>query len=287
MDRGYFKVYRKIIEDPIFFTDYGFRTWIYCLAKANHKDSIISLNVGKGQRVIRVPKGSFVFGRKKAEAETGIDGSSIYRWIKKLEDDGYISIESNNQYSIITICNWESYQGENNNGEQLMSSQRATNEQPTSNRRATDEQPTNTYKHYKNNNNILIDKNTISNKDTKGGLGEKNFDSDEKKKIEIVFPFTGELFVAMWQNWKDYKKSDHKFTYKSAISEQAALKQLSKMADGDEQRAIEIIEYSISQGYKGLFENTKNATHIKNNRKEPATSWDELAGIVHDAFAKE
>jgi hypothetical protein len=47
-------------------------------------------------------------------------------------------------------------------------------------------------------------------------------------KIELVFPFHSENFVYQWQIWKTYKKEQHRFTYKSEASEQAALTQLTK-----------------------------------------------------------
>jgi len=83
--------------------------------------------------------GQFVFGRFKAEEELSIDGSIIYKWIKKFTGDEYemITIESNNQYSIITICNWEEYQGRD-------SDEVTTKEQPSSNQIAATGQPRNT-----------------------------------------------------------------------------------------------------------------------------------------------
>lgn len=71
-------------------------------------------------------------------------------------------------------------------------------------------------------------------------------------KSEIIFPFDGQGFLDMWQHWKDYKKGEFNFKYKSFESEQAALSKLSKLAD-TEKLAIEIITQSIENGWKGFF----------------------------------
>ena len=76
----------------------------------------------------------------------------------------------------------------------------------------------------------------------------------EKETKEIVFPFQSENFIQQWQIWKRYKKEQHKFTYKSEASEQAALTQLQKMATNRELKAIEIIHHTMANGWKGFVE---------------------------------
>jgi len=77
---------------------------------------------------------------------------------------------------------------------------------------------------------------------------------EEIETKEIVFPFTSENFIYQWQIWKQYKKEQHKFTYKSEASEQAALTQLQKMATNRELKAIEIIHHTMANGWKGFVE---------------------------------
>lgn len=85
---------------------------------------------------------------------------------------------------------------------------------------------------------------------------EKENISVIKNKIrnEIVLPFDSENFSNIWNVWKDYKKREHKFTYKTEISEQGALQRLDNLSNHNELAAIEIIKQSISNGYKGFFE---------------------------------
>lgn len=142
---GYFKVHRKILDSQVFAHQTALKIWVWCMAKVTFKERFVSLKIGKGDIIVKLNPGQFIFGRFKAEEELGIDGSTIYRWIQKFSTKEYsmITIDSNNQYSIITLCNWEQYQ----NGDEL-------DEQPTNNQRTADEQPTNTNKNDNNDKNI-------------------------------------------------------------------------------------------------------------------------------------
>lgn len=103
---------------------------------------------------------------------------------------------------------------------------------------------------------------------------EKKEEKNRREEIEIIFPFVSENFKKMWSNWIDYKKQQFNFTYKSAISEQGALKDLSKLSDGNEYMAIELIENAISKAWKGIYkpDNFKsNGTGQQNAIGETAT----------------
>ena len=154
---GYFKVHRKILDSQVFAHQTALKIWIWCLAKVTFKDRFVSLKSGKGCITIALKPGQFIFGRFKAEEELNIDGSTIYKWMQKFASDEFdmIKIESNNQYSIITICKWEEYQ--NGDGDEVTS-----NEQPSNNQVTAKEQPCNT-----NN------KDNKVNKDNKESTGEK------------------------------------------------------------------------------------------------------------------
>ena len=86
---------------------------------------------------------------------------------------------------------------------------------------------------------------------------DKVMDKDKDKEvvnIEIILPFQTENFNQLWTLWKDYKKKEHKFNYKTPQSEQAALKQLSELSGNDERKATEIVHQSMANGWKGFFD---------------------------------
>lgn len=98
--------------------------------KANYKDRFVAVKIGKGVGTVNITRGSFIFGRLKASEELDINGSMVYRWMRKFEESGMIKIEANSHYSIVTICNYEEYQQEKEEIEQPLNSQRTANEQP-------------------------------------------------------------------------------------------------------------------------------------------------------------
>ena len=153
MDKGFILLSRNILESDVFASQKLLKIWVWCLCKANFKDKTIPLKVGKGEKILKVKRGSFVFGRNKAEEELFIDGSTIYKSIKKLQEMEMIKIDSNNQYSIITICKYDTYQ--DNKSYKVTSK-----EQPSNNKVTAKEQPSNTTNTL-NNDNTLNKENNI------------------------------------------------------------------------------------------------------------------------------
>lgn len=127
---GYLKLYRQILDSEIFASANGLKIWVWCLCKASYKDKYVPIQIGKGESSVKLETGSFLFGRFKAEQELDLSGSMIYRWMKRLQDLGMINIVSNSHYSIISICNWDTYQETNSEFEQPLNSQRTAVEQP-------------------------------------------------------------------------------------------------------------------------------------------------------------
>jgi hypothetical protein len=104
-----------------------------------------------------------------------------------------------------------------------------------------------------------------------GSTKERKGKEMKGKEIQVVeLPFNSDLFSKKWNEWKDYKKTCHKFSYKSELSETTTLNQLSKLAKNSELNAVEIINQSIANGWKGFFElkTTQNA-----NRIESVVNW--------------
>ena len=71
---------------------------------------------------------------------------------------------------------------------------------------------------------------------------------------EIDYFFNSLNFIENWKTWKDYKKNQFKFNFKSTNSEQIAINHLIKLSEKKEQNAIDIINQSIANGWKGFFQ---------------------------------
>ena len=136
MDRGYLKLWRKSIYSEIFHSPELWRLWTWCLMKTSYKKRFIPFHTGKGKISVCVNPGQFVFGRNRAAEFLGDSPSTVWKRIKKLEAIGNISIESNRQYSIITICNWLDYQEPKE--EEVTSKEQAGDKQVTTEEQLSD-----------------------------------------------------------------------------------------------------------------------------------------------------
>lgn len=83
-----------------------------------------------------------------------------------------------------------------------------------------------------------------------------------EKENKVKMPFETQNFLNHWQLWIDYKKTHHKFSYKTPQSEQAAILNLVKICNGNESIACSVIQQSMANGWKGFFE-IKNNEHAK------------------------
>jgi len=136
---GYIKLYRKLLDNPMFRNEKLLKVFIWCLLKASY--NVIEQVVGL--KTITLQPGQFVFGRQQAARELHMKEATLYRCIKWLEKEQIISIKSNNKFSVITVINWELYQ--------LAESESNSKDD---NKRTTKEQQMNTNNNIKNNKNI-------------------------------------------------------------------------------------------------------------------------------------
>ena len=127
---GAFILNRAILDEPVFSNPNLLKTWIYCIARANFKDNWISLKIGKGYTEVLIKRSQFLYGRNKVAKKLNFTPSQTDTLFKKLVKFKYISIESSNQYSIITLLNYNELQNFDNYKIATNSNQSATNHQP-------------------------------------------------------------------------------------------------------------------------------------------------------------
>lgn len=120
---------------------------------------------------------------------------------------------------------------------------------------------------------------TRINNGLKGGRPKKaNAKANAKPKKKLIEDINENrsLIDIEWLKWKEFKKAEFNFKYKSKISEDAAKKELIKLCGNDEDEAIKIIQQSIANGWKGLFKLKANGT----DKKSSGTSNAELADLL-------
>jgi hypothetical protein len=105
------------------------------------------------------------------------------------------------------------------------------------------------------------------------------------KQITLIYPFNSDEFLDAWKLYQDFRWQEHKFRYKSLISEQAGLKKLGRISDNNENAAIEIIHQTLENNWRGLFklipnneQSTSNTTEPRINRQSISTIQKNLTG---------
>ena len=107
---GWIKLYRKSIHSQVFQNEGLWKTWTWCLLKANHEDKWVSIKTGKGTSEIFVKRGQFVFGRKTAAKELKMVERTVHKRMLKLKTMQNCDIKSDTRCSIVTILNYDAYQ---------------------------------------------------------------------------------------------------------------------------------------------------------------------------------
>lgn len=70
--------------------------------------------------------------------------------------------------------------------------------------------------------------------------------------ISVKMPYETESFAEMWKTYKEYLVEDFSITMGSR-RESITLNRLKKISNGNEQRAIDMLELFIANGYKSMF----------------------------------
>lgn len=113
--------------------------------------------------------------------------------------------------------------------------------------------------------------------ENKGGLGEKT-------KIDIS------KISEAWAKWIKFKKDQFRFVYKSEESEELAKAELLKLSKNNSELALKIVERSMKNNWKGLFElPDESKPEFKNNpglAADMATAGTEAQGIARAAAIK-
>ena len=110
MSRGWISLHRKILDNPILTRGRAysrFEAFVYMLLKANHKDNEVLI----GNQKIQVKKGSFITSQKKLMKEFNWGTSRLRNFLKLLQNDDMIEINTNAISTYITINNYKTLQG--------------------------------------------------------------------------------------------------------------------------------------------------------------------------------
>ncbi len=280
----WFKLHRKIIENPIFNRAGLLRLWIYCLSRANWKKTTILM--GGMNTPIEVERGSFVTGINSlhstlyGEDYDNVDGDAVsartlWRWLHLLAKLNCITIKTmSNRFSIVTVINYDTYQNIDDSSchaavTPLSRSRHAAVtpiDTPIDTPVTTEEE----HKEHKEH------KEREEGKET--GPARVAVEKPRKPKAEKtdghVLPSLEELpglirtpeCHAVLATWLDYK-TERKQRYKSKKSLEALLQRFSTWSSA---RFVAAVNFSISQDWNGIYEEKTNHGSTGPPGKAPA-----------------
>ena len=120
---GYVKLYREAEDHPVFDDPWLWKVFCWCIMRANYKDG-------------RDSRGSFTTGRFRAAEQLRATPSRVYEAWQRLERLGCITVKADSQCTTITVCNYSTYQSDDESKQQ-QSNNEATAKQQQSNNEAT------------------------------------------------------------------------------------------------------------------------------------------------------
>ena len=135
MDNGWIKLHRKFLEWEWFDKPEMVQLFIFLLLSANHADN--------DWRGMTIKRGQLVTSYASIKEKTGLSVQTIRTCIRRLKSTSELTSKVTSQFTIITICNYDSYQQTENatnkpinkrTNKPLTSNQQAANKQSTTNK---------------------------------------------------------------------------------------------------------------------------------------------------------
>ncbi len=112
LELGYVRLWRKIKGSAILRDPHLLQLWVWILVKAAWGPRTVSIMTGRGRTLVHLQPGQFVFGRKSAGDELGQPAETLRGRMGRLKSHRMITIQPTTHYSVVTVVNWASYQGE-------------------------------------------------------------------------------------------------------------------------------------------------------------------------------
>ncbi|MBU2019990.1 MAG: hypothetical protein KJ941_10125 [Bacteroidetes bacterium] len=143
LSRGCIFLARSLDESDIFQNEKWLKVWLWCLIKANHKDKSVPVKTGRGETVVSLKRGQFIFGRHVAARKLRMPPSTVGNIMLKLKNMRNLDIKEDTHFSIVTILEYDVYQN-------IESYKGQAKGQPKDNQRTTKGQPKDTNNNVKN-----------------------------------------------------------------------------------------------------------------------------------------
>ena len=232
-EKGYIKIYRSLLDWEWWSDDNVLKLYLYILLSANWRD--------KRWQGKEIKRGEFVTSIDKLSAGTNLTRQQVRTALEKLKSSGEIITQTQRgvKYTIIRVCKFDEYQEQQRDNIEITQKQHRDNTEITS-------------KQHRDNTEITTTKEKKEYKEREEGKEKKERKNNNKTPTpEIYFPEDEKLNKAFCDYVEMRKEIKAKMTDRAV---QLAIKKLNNLSGGDNDKAIAILEQSVMNSWKGLFE---------------------------------
>ena len=276
---GWIKLHRKIAKTSLYpknreFTK--FEAWIDLILMVNHSEEEFLIN----NDIYICKRGQSVRSIETYQKYWNWSRQKVRSFFNLLQKNFMIELKTTTKTTILSICNYDSYQSE-----QPTNNQQITNKQPTNNQQITTNKNDKKEKNVKNENNY---KTTL--------LSDlKKSDFDNPKYLDVTIAFF-ELFkknlIEAGASTSTLEKSkgvwvDHiRLMYETDKQTSESVKKVFEFLQVDEFWKKNILSTAtLRKQFNKLLMNAKNKTN-GTKKQQPATSDEQLANIVANMFSE-
>ena len=249
MEESYIKLFRRLLRWRWFRDPSVAHLFVYLLLRAKFVDT--------GWRDITIKRGQLVTSRFTMAEETGLTDRVVRRCLMALQRTGEITVEANKKYSLITINKYSDYQGVTKNMAQVMSKQR-----PSKGQDATiNKERKNGIKQQPDSPKPPVGDGVVGGNDATIGVEATPLVVDVSVVKDTLvgyeafdLNFVNPVYKNAFFKWLNYKREQYKFLYRSQDTLNTCYTSLVRLSGSDPLKAMAIVEQSIANSWKGLFD---------------------------------
>jgi hypothetical protein len=127
---NWIKLHAQSIQSDVFQDADLWKLWCYILLRTSRNGNRWHI----GGTIIEIGRGQCAIGRKQAATDCGFSEQHTRTLLSRLEKLGNLTIKSTNKATVVTVCNWDTYQSSQPANQPA--NQPAINQQSTSNQPA-------------------------------------------------------------------------------------------------------------------------------------------------------
>lgn len=237
-NKGYIKLYRDINDNNLWLLEPFTRAqaWVDLLLLTNYKSGLIEVKNGS---LVNIERGQCGYSMKALADRWKWSRKKVAGFIKFLKNAEMVQQKIVENHSIITILNYEAYQGEQQTEQQP--TQQTEQQSDPQNEQQTEQQ--------KNTNNKDNKVNKDNNEKKKNFVAKSFFQKliaeDEEAKKYIVF---SDSFMRFLQYKTDIKKQ-----YKTGDSVKNAFLKFARMSENNVELANALVDNTIARGWQSIY----------------------------------